>query len=123
MSRMGVGYTVGTAAMGIAVAAIGIVAVGLPAARAVLLGVTIGVTVQVALFWGLFVFAMPGQPAIAHLVGMLVRFVTVALVAMIGVSMAEVPPAPALFSLVACLFLSTLLEAYFVKRQASLTLA
>lgn len=123
MSRIGLGYTVGTAAAGAVVAAVGILAVGMAAAKAVLFGVGVGVVVQVGLFWGLFVFAMPDKPAIAHLLGMLIRFMTVALAALIGVAIAEVSPAPALFSLVACLFVSTLLEAYFVKRQSTLTLA
>ena len=123
MSRIGIGYTAGTAGIGAAVAAVGVLAVGVPAAKAVLYGVGLGIVVQVVLFWGLFVYALPERPAIAHLVGMLMRFVTVALAALIGVTIADVPPAPALFSLVACLFLSTLLEAYFVKRQTTLKVA
>lgn len=118
MSRMAVGYTAATIITGIVVGLIGMATVGSTAAMGVVLGAAVGVVVQVLIFWGLFVFALPNRMLLAHGLGMMVRFATVVAVALMGVSAAGVSAAPTLFSLVACLFASTLLEAVFIRGRS-----
>jgi hypothetical protein len=84
-------------------------------ARAVWLGAGIALVIQVVLFVVLFVVAFARQPMLAHGLGMLGRLVAVGVVALFWVPMAGVPAAPLLFSLVAVLFLTTLVEPLLIS--------
>jgi hypothetical protein len=118
MIRSGVGYTGATMLAGAAVAAVGAALLDGAADRAVAVGAVAGVLIQVTIFWALFVFALRSHRALAHGAGALIRLVSLGLFAFLVVPAAGVAPAPALFSLVACLFLSTLLEVPFIRQSA-----
>ncbi|MEX2582080.1 MAG: hypothetical protein WD766_02330 [Gemmatimonadota bacterium] len=119
MSAAGVRYTAGTVLVAIAVVIGGVFLAGGDAMRGVLWGTAVAVMLQVAIFWTLFVWALPTQRGLAYGIGVLVRFMAVALMAFGGVSAMGLPLAPTLFSMVGCLFGSTLLEALFIQRQDS----
>lgn len=110
-------FTVGTIAIGVLVALTGALASGGDAARGVVWGAAAGAVVQIVIFWGLFVWAFPGQSGLAHGLGIFVRFVAVGGMAFVGAEAVGLPAAPTLFSMVACLFGSTLLEALILRRQ------
>jgi hypothetical protein len=77
--------------------------------RAVALGVGFGAAWQ-ALVFAVTVTALPHNRLAACGVGMLARFLLVALAALVGVPALGVPMAPALLSLVTVLFATTLIE-------------
>jgi hypothetical protein len=87
-------------------------------ARAVWLGAGIAFLVQLVLFVAFFVFAFARQPLLAHGRGMLGRLLAVGVVALFGVPAAGVAAAPLLFSLVAVLFLTTLVEPLLISYPA-----
>jgi hypothetical protein len=72
--------------------------------------VAIGFTVQVAAFWLLSVWALPGRPVLAHGMAMLLRLVVLGFVAVLWVPRSGLPAAPTLLSLVAVFFLTMLVE-------------
>lgn len=80
-------------------------------------GVLVALGLQLAIFWGLFVFALPQQAILAHGLGILMRLFAVGVFALMGVSAAGLPPAPTLFSMVACLFVTTLLEPVYLRSR------
>jgi hypothetical protein len=110
-------YTMGTVAIGILVVLVGTLAMGTESLRDIAGGTAVAVALQVAIFWTLFVWALPDRQGIAYSIGVVVRLVTVALMAFIGVSVLGLSAAPTLLSMVACLFGSTLLEALFLQRR------
>ena len=77
--------------------------------HAVALGVGIGAAWQ-ALVFAVTVTALPDNRLAAFGIGMLARFLLVALAALVGVPALGVPMAPALLSLVTVLFATTLIE-------------
>lgn len=108
--RSGLWYTLVVLAVAAAVAGVGTALEDGPGRTAVWMGVGIATFVQLAAFWLLFVLLLPGQPVLAHGLGMLGRLGTVVLVALLGLPLSGVPAAPTLFSLVAVLFVTTLCE-------------
>lgn len=80
-------------------------------------GVLVALAVQLIIFWGLFVLALPQQATLAHGIGILIRFLAVGVFALMGVPAAGLPPAPTLFSMVACLFVTTLLEPVYLRSR------
>lgn len=117
MNVEGVRYTMGAAAVGLLVAVAGTMLVRGEAVPGVWVGAGAAVVVQAFIYWTLFVRAFPDRKVVAHAVGVAIRFVAVAVVALWGVTGLGLAAAPTLFSMVACLFGSTLLEAYFVQRN------
>lgn len=87
--------------------------------QVVWLGVGLAYAIQVVFFVGFFVVAFASQPLLAHGLGMLGRLMIVGSVALFWVPWAGVPAAPFLFSLVAALFVTTLVEPLFLVRIPS----
>jgi hypothetical protein len=77
--------------------------------QAVALGVAFAAFWQ-ALVFGVTVIVLPNQRLAAFGVGMLSRFLLVVVAALVVVPLLEVPPAPALLSMVTVLFATTLIE-------------
>jgi hypothetical protein len=102
----------GTVAAGLTllVGVIGGLLVPTEAREAVWVGAVVAFGIQVVLFVGLFVVALSSQPLLAHLLGMLGRFVALVVLAFVWVPLADLPMAPLLFSAVSVLFLTTLME-------------
>jgi hypothetical protein len=109
-------YSLGTVAIGTVVVLGGVAVLGgeLPA---LLAGSAAAVVVQLAIYWSLFFWAFRNRQGLAYSVGVLVRFVAVAVMALVGVDFIRLTPAPALLSMVTCLFGSTLLEALILQRR------
>lgn len=109
----GVWYTAGALA---AAAVVGLLGASLAGADSgVWTGVAIGTVVQVAGFWAFSVWLLPGQPVLAHGLGLLMRLLTVGLVALLWLPRAPVTPAPTLFALVGVFFLTMLVEPIVLK--------
>ena len=89
------------------------------AGRAVWLGVGTAFTVQVALFWLLFVLLLPGQPLLAYLLGVTARFVVLGSMALVVLPLSGLPVTPTLLSLVLVFFVSTLYEPLFLRTDLS----
>ena len=83
------------------------------------MGAGVGAAVQVVGFWVLFVWIYPARQALAHGLGMLVRFAALGIVALVWLPRAGLPAAPTLFSLATVLFLTTLAEPVILQRQPS----
>lgn len=116
MSRMGVTYTVAAAAVAAGVAGIGTLMGG---GEGAVWGAVAGFLVQVGVFWSFFVWSFKEQRGLAHGLGAMVRFFAVGMMALVGLTLTDLPPAPTLFSMVACLFGATLLEPLFLSRYDS----
>lgn len=119
MIRKALGYSLGSALAAVVVGLAGVSIVGLGGAAAVALGAGIGLLVQVLLFWVLFVWAFPTRLMLAYGLGVAGRFVVVGWVALVWAPRSGMSAATILFSLVAVLFLSTLLEPVFLKSGVS----
>lgn len=117
MTRTGVEYTVGSALLALLVVGGGLLMGGTDVARGVIWGASVAWVVQVAVFWGLFVWALPSQRGLAHGLGAMIRFAAVAAMAFLGLAAWDLAPLPTLFSMVACLFGATLLEPLFLSRH------
>ena len=85
MKEAGIRYTAGTVVAGALVALAGGALLSGGSREAVWMGAGIGAALQVAAFWFLFVWALPGQRLLAHGLGMLGRFLMVGLLAFVGV--------------------------------------
>ncbi len=120
MNRMrGVyGFAAAAAVVALLVGSVGGLFVNGGARPIVWLGVTIAFAVQLVLFVALFVMAFAARPLLAHGLGMVGRFVTFAVAALICLASGEIAAAPLLLSLVAVFFLTTLVEPFFLPRQA-----
>lgn len=121
MKEEGLRYTAGSVAAGALVALVGGALLSGVSREAVWMGAGIGTVLQVAAFWFLFVWALPGQRLLAHGLGMLGRFLMVGLLAFVGVPLLRAPAAPLLFSCVAVLFATTLLEPVILKSASTKT--
>ena len=78
-------------------------------------GVAAAALFQSVLVWVLFVWALPQQGLLAHVIGLVGRMVMLAVMALVWVPVLGTPPAPTLFSLVGVFFLTTLIEPVFLK--------
>ena len=117
--RRGGWYTVAAVLIAVAVGLAGSGLVGDAGRAGIRAGVAIGLAVQVAGFWLFSVWAFPDRPVLAHGVGMLMRLLAVGLVALVWVPRSAAPAGPTLFSLVAVLFLTMLVEPMALKIGAS----
>lgn len=87
------------------------------AARGVLFGVATAFLVQAGIFWGLMMRADVKRVGVAHAIGVLVRFASVAMLAFLVIPAVGLSPAATLLSLVTVFFVTTLLEPVFLKRR------
>ncbi|MQA89921.1 MAG: hypothetical protein GEU90_06775 [Gemmatimonas sp.] len=117
MIRLGMEYTIGVVAVGLLVTMVGGLWVGRGGIVGVAWGASTAVALQAALFWLLFLRVRLERRGLAYGAGILVRFMAVILMAFFGVAAVGASAAPTLFSMVACLFGSTLLEALFIQRR------
>lgn len=83
--------------------------------RAIAVGASFGLLLQLGLFFLLFVWLFPAQRALAYGTSMVARFGAVAAAALLVVPVARVPAAATLFCLVAVLFGTTLVEAVLFR--------
>lgn len=81
--------------------------------RGVWAGVSIGLGVQLFLFGVLSVWLFAGRRALAYGLGMLARFATVGMVALVLVPLLALPAAATLLSLVGVLFVTNAAEPLF----------
>jgi hypothetical protein len=114
-------YTAGSVVAAAMVALAGGALLAGASRQAVWTGAAIAASLQVAAFWFLFVWALPGQRMLAHMVGMLGRFLAVGLLAFVGVPLLRAPAAPLLLSCVAVLFATTLLEPVILNTASTKT--
>ena len=84
------------------------------AQQAVWFSAGIALAIQVVGFFFVRIF-MPANMIAGWGAGMLLRFVTLVLHALVGTKVMGYPPAPALLSLAAFFFVSTLIEPVFLK--------
>jgi hypothetical protein len=84
------------------------------AQQAVWFSAGIALAIQVVGFFFIRIF-MPANMIAGWGAGMLLRFVTLVLHALVGIKVMGYPPAPALLSLAAFFFVSTLIEPVFLK--------
>jgi len=110
MTKHGQRFALLAAVAAVAVAALGVLLAGAGAWRAVTVGVALAWGVQVALFWALAVWLFPGRLALVYGLGMAARFVLLGVTAFIVVPLSGLSPEATLFSLVALMFTTTLLE-------------
>jgi hypothetical protein len=96
------------------VGTLGTMIAGPDSRQAVWVGVGLALLIQIVLLLTLFVWAFAERPMLAHGVGMLGRLFAVGCLALFWAPSAVLPAAPLLFSLVAALFLTTLLEPLFL---------
>jgi hypothetical protein len=108
--RSGIWFSLVAAAVGLAVGVGGEVWVGEAGRAGGWWGAGGGFSLPVVCFWLLFVWLLPGRRALAHGLGMLARFGSVAAVAFVGLPLLRVAAAPTLLSLVTVLFVTTLAE-------------
>lgn len=118
--KVGLWYTLTALAALALVGALGGSLVEGPAARAsVWSGAVLGSAVQVSAFWLLFVWLMPDRQALAHGLGMLLRFLVVAGAALVWVPAAGLEAGPALLALVGAMFVTTLVEPVILRLSAT----
>jgi hypothetical protein len=108
--RSGLWFSLVAAAAALMVGLAGGAVAGSGAEAAVWWGAAAGLVAQLAIFWLLFVWLLPRRQALAHGLGMLARFGLVAAVALLGLPLLGLAPAPTLLSLVTVLFVTTLAE-------------
>lgn len=119
--RSGLSFTGISAVVALLLALGGGSLVAAPGRAAVWAGVGVAFVAQVAFFWVLFVGVYPSRRLLAHLMGMLGRFVVFALAALVWVPRSGLEPAPTLFALVSCFFATTLVESLFVQSRETPT--
>ena len=88
------------------------------AREAVWIGAALAFAIQVVLFVAFFVLMFASRPLLAHGLGMLGRFVAVVMLSFFWVPLAGLPAAPLLLSVVAVMFLTTLMEPIIFFRKA-----
>lgn len=108
--RGGVLYTAVATVLALLVALVGSTVSDGAGRAAVWAGAGAGLVVQLLGFWLFFVVALPKHHALAYVLGMVVRFGFVGLVAFVGIPLLGLPAAPMLFSLVTVFFVTTLAE-------------
>ena len=121
MTTQGLRYTAAAFAVALMVAAMGALMAG-PAGRGgVYAGAGLALGVQVLVFWLFMVWLYPGRQWLGYGLGLLARFALFGVVAFLVVPHAGLPLAPTLFSLVAVLWLTTMLEPAFFKPRPTKT--
>ena len=123
MSRIGAEYTLASAMAALLVLGAGVALAGPEGSSGVIAGTVSALLVQVAVFWALFVVLLPRQRGLAHGLGAMIRFAAVAVMAFWGLAGWGLAPVPTLFSMVACLFVTTLLEPLFLRRQDAVVMS
>ncbi|HET8657280.1 MAG TPA: hypothetical protein VFL93_17260 [Longimicrobiaceae bacterium] len=113
--RSGIRYTAVAAGVAVLVALAGGALVHGAGRAGVWAGVAIALAAQVAFFWLLFVWIFPNRMFLAHVAGVLLRFVVLGAVAFVGLPLLGTPAAPTLFALVTVLFVTTLCEPLFLQ--------
>lgn len=113
--RRGMWYTVGSAGVALLVALLGSAMVGERGRSGVWVGAGVALAVQLLAFWVLFVWVLPRRWVLAHGLGLMARLLTVGVAAMVLVPRSGMAAAPTLFSLVAVLFATTLIEPVVLK--------
>lgn len=93
-----------------AVAVPAVMIAGAGAWPSVAVGVVLAWAMQVALFWALAVWLFPGRMALVYGLGMAGRFAVLGVTAFFVVPLSGLAPEATLFSLVAVMFATTLLE-------------
>lgn len=99
------------------VAVLGVLIAGAGAWWALVVGVTLAWAVQVALFWVLAVWLFPGRLALVYGLGMAARFMLLGFTAFIVVPLSGMSAEATLFSLVAVMFTTTLMEPLVLREQ------
>lgn len=117
MMRAGLEYTATLLLVSAVVGGAGALLFDAGTARGVWFGAGTAFLVQAGIFWGLLVRADVSRVGVAHAIGVLLRFVSVGILAFLVVPAMQLPPAATLLSLVAVFFVTTLLEAVFLKRR------
>ncbi len=115
MKTQAVRYTLSAALVAAMIAAMGLLMAAPAVRREVLVGTGLGLLVQVAAFWIFFVWVYPEKPWLGYGMGLLARFAVFAVMALLVVPRAGLALAPTMFSLVAVLWLTTMLEPAFLK--------
>lgn len=110
MKRPGVSFALASAALALLVALAGLGIAGVGVVREVVSGAAVGWAVQAALFALCVEWLFPGRLVPAYVMGMVSRLLLIAVAAWIWVPLAGLEAAPTLLSLVAVLFLTTVLE-------------
>lgn len=104
-----------TLAAGAAALAVGGVGAWVGGGAGVWVGAGVAFALQVLLFWGLFVWLLPGRVGLAYGLGVMARFLAVGLLALLWLPRLAVAAGPTLFALVAVFFVSTVCEPLFLK--------
>jgi hypothetical protein len=110
-----VGFALATGVVAVLVGGTGSRLAGADARAAVWLGVGIGAVAQLGLFLLLFVVAFSKRPLLAHGLGMVGRFAVLAAVMVGWLATRGASAAALLLPLVAVLFLTTLMEPFFLS--------
>lgn len=113
--RRGIRFTLAALAVAVLVGFLGAMGRDEAARSGVWAGVAIGFAVQVLGFWLLFVFAFPERAVLAHGLGVLVRMLALAVVALVWLPISGLRAAPTLLAMVGVLFLTMLVEPLVMK--------
>ena len=117
LSRLGIEYTLASALISLLVFAIAMLSVDAAGQAGAGWGAGIGFALQAVVFWAFFVGLLRDNWALAHGIGILVRFFGLVLIAFVLVPALALPPAPTLFAFVGSVFGSMLLEPVFLRRR------
>jgi hypothetical protein len=117
LSRLGIEYTLATGLTALAVFWIATLSVDAMGQVGAAWGSGIAFVLQSVMFWALFVGALRDNWLLAHGLGLMFRFIGLAVVAFVLVPAYDLPAAPTVFAFVGCLGGSILLEPVFLKRR------
>jgi hypothetical protein len=119
MNRATIRFALSATLVALLVWLVGFALTGASGRDALTVGVAAAAGFQMLTFWLLAGVLFPRQPALVYGLGMLGRFLLVALMALVAVPALGVPAMPTLFSLLATLFATTLLEPKFLQSDFS----
>jgi hypothetical protein len=117
MIRLGLEYTIAMVLLSLLIVLMGTTVVAPGGATGVRWGAGIAAVLQLTVFWALFVGMLRHNWALAHGLGMLIRFVGLSILAFLWIPAKGLPAGPTLLTFVGCLFASLLLEPVFLKRR------
>lgn len=117
MKRAGVEYTLALLLVTGLMAGAGALLLDRRWTGGIVAGVAAAFLIQAVIFWTLLARADAQKAGVAHAAGVLIRFVSVGLMAFLVIPALALPAAAALLSMVSCFFLTTLIEAVFLKRR------
>lgn len=115
MKRQGIRFTVVAAAISVAVAVVGALAVSPPARPGVYVGAGLAFALQVLVFWLLAVWLFPGRGMMTYGLGLLGRMFVFGVVALALAPRAGLALIPTLFSLAGVFWVTTMVEPLFLK--------